>query len=210
MKCLHLKNYNIADWFSFYRIAAVPLLVALLLLGEQGFFSWFLLISYSTDAIDGFLARKLKISSARGAQLDSIGDQLTFVMGLIGLWVFEKMFIKDNLLIIVIAFVPYILQMLLAFKKYGKATSFHTYIAKTSAVVQAAFILWTLFFEPEFWLFYLMIVHHHQILALKAFCLRAAPFRIILGMVFNLRHQLPIQIKMLSQERFSMETLQDV
>jgi CDP-diacylglycerol--glycerol-3-phosphate 3-phosphatidyltransferase len=111
------NNYNIADWFSFYRIAAVPLLVALLLLGEQGFFSWFLLISYSTDAIDGFLARKLKISSARGSQLDSMGDQLTFMMGLIGLWVFEKMFIKANLLIIVIAFVPYILQMLIAFKK---------------------------------------------------------------------------------------------
>jgi CDP-diacylglycerol--glycerol-3-phosphate 3-phosphatidyltransferase len=31
-------------------------------------------------------------------------------------------------------------------------------MAKTSAVVQAAFILWTLFFEPEYWLFYLMIV----------------------------------------------------
>jgi len=155
---LTFKNYNIADWFSFYRIAAVPILLFLLWLDEREIFTWFLLLSYSTDAIDGYLARKLKISSARGSQLDSMGDQLTFIVGLIGLWIFEKTFIKENLLLIGIAFVPYILQMAIAFLKYGKATAFHTYLAKTSAVLQATFILWTLFFGPEHVLFYLMII----------------------------------------------------
>ena len=110
------KNYTIADWLSFYRIAAVPILLVLLWFGEREIFTWFLLVSYSTDAIDGYLARKLKIISERGAQLDSIGDQLTFIVGLIGLWVFEKAFIKENLLLIDIAFVPYIVQMFIAFK----------------------------------------------------------------------------------------------
>jgi CDP-diacylglycerol--glycerol-3-phosphate 3-phosphatidyltransferase len=155
---LTFKNFNIADWFSFYRIAAVPVLLALLLLEEQQVFTWFLLISYSTDAIDGFLARKLKITSARGSQLDSMGDQLTFIMGLIGLWTFENDFILENLLLIAIAFTPYLLQMAIAFHKYGKTTAFHTYLAKTSAVLQGVFILWTLFFGPVIWLFYVMIV----------------------------------------------------
>ena len=57
---LTFKNYNIADWFSFYRIAAVPLLLLLLWMQERELFSWFLLISYSTDAIDGFIARKIE------------------------------------------------------------------------------------------------------------------------------------------------------
>lgn len=151
------KNFNIADWFSFYRIAAVPVLLALVLLEYRQVFSWFLLISYSTDAIDGFLARKLQITSERGSQLDSMGDQLTFIMGLIGLWIFENTFIRENLLLIAIALALYILQMLIAFKKYGKATAFHTYLAKVSAVVQGLFILWTLFFFPIYWLFYAMI-----------------------------------------------------
>ena len=151
------KNFNIADWFSFYRIAAVPVLLGLVLLEYRQVFSWFLLISYSTDAIDGFLARKLQISSERGSQLDSMGDQLTFIMGLIGLWIFENTFIRENLLLIAIALALYILQMLIAFKKYGKATAFHTYLAKVSAVVQGLFILWTLFFFPIYWLFYAMI-----------------------------------------------------
>ena len=152
------RNFNIADWFSFYRVAAVPLLGLLLWLGKREMFTWFLLISYSTDAIDGYLARRLKVTSARGSQLDSIGDQLTFVMGLVGLVVFETAFIKANIVLILIAFVPYLLQMVIAFIKYGKATSFHTYLAKASAVIQGVFILWLLFFGPVYWLFYFMIV----------------------------------------------------
>src|SRR6056297_2779016 len=155
---LTFKNFNIADWFSFYRIAAVPVLLALLLLEERQIFTWFLFVSYSTDAIDGFLARKLKITSVRGSQLDSIGDQVTFIMGQIGLWTFENVFIRENILLIAIAFSPYLLQMAIAFHKYGKTTAFHTYLAKTSAVLQGVFILWTLFFGPVNWLFFTMIV----------------------------------------------------
>ncbi|MEN8125797.1 MAG: CDP-alcohol phosphatidyltransferase family protein [Bacteroidota bacterium] len=155
---LTFKNFNIADWFSFYRIAAAPLLIILLLMNERELFTWFLMISYSTDMIDGFLARKLKITSPRGSQLDSIGDQITLMIGLIGLLVFEYDFIKENYLLIIIAFIPYFIQMFIAYGKYGKATSFHTYLAKLSALTQGFFILWTLFFGPIYWLFYFMII----------------------------------------------------
>jgi CDP-diacylglycerol--glycerol-3-phosphate 3-phosphatidyltransferase len=154
---LTIKNFNIADWFSFYRIVAVPFLLLLLIFEERLLFSWFLLISYSTDTIDGFLARKLKITSARGSQLDSLGDQLTFTMGLLGLLVFEFDFIEENYRLILIAFAPYIIQMIIAFRKYGKATAFHTYLAKISAFTQGIFILWFLFFGELSWLFYIMI-----------------------------------------------------
>jgi CDP-diacylglycerol--glycerol-3-phosphate 3-phosphatidyltransferase len=152
------KNFNIADWFSFYRIMAVPLLLALIWFGERTWFTWFLLISYSTDAIDGFLARKLKITSARGSQLDSLGDQITLAIGLVGLLVFETDFIKTNALLIFIVFLPYLLQMVIAYRKYGKTTAFHTYLAKLSALIQGVFILWLLFFGPVYWLFYTMII----------------------------------------------------
>lgn len=155
---LTFRNYNIADWFSFYRVAAMPVLLALIWFDQRQWFAWLLLVSYSTDAVDGFLARKLKISSPRGSQLDSFGDQLTLIAGLIGLFVFEKEFIIENLVLILIAFVPYIIQMILAYIKYGKATAFHTYLAKISAVVQSIFILWSLFLGPEYPLFYFMII----------------------------------------------------
>lgn len=155
---LTFKNFNIADWFSFYRIAAAPFLLIILWLDEREVFTSFLLVSYSTDMIDGFLARRLKITSARGSQLDSFGDQITFVVGIIGLLVYEFNFMKEHSFYIILVFVPYIFQMIIAFIKYRKATAFHTYLAKLSAITQAVFILWLLFFEPIYWLFYLMII----------------------------------------------------
>lgn len=154
---LTFKNYNIADWFSFYRVAAAPFLLTLIWFDERLIFTWLLLISYLTDAIDGFLARKLKISSPRGSQLDSFGDQITLIIGLIGLFYFETEFIRTNLVLIVIVFIPYIVQMILAYTKYGKATAFHTYLAKISAIIQSVFIIWSLFFNPNYTLFYVMI-----------------------------------------------------
>ena len=153
-----LKTFNIADWISFYRILAAPILLVLIGLEAREVFTWMLLISYLTDGIDGFVARSLKISSARGSQLDSYGDQVTLVVALIGLLVFENEFINENYQLILIAFVPYILQIVLAFRKYGKATAFHTYLAKLSAIVQSVFILWLLFFGPVYPLFYFMII----------------------------------------------------
>jgi len=155
---LTFKNYNIADWFSFYRIFAAPFLLIMTWVGIRSIFTWLLLISYCTDAIDGYLARKLKITSARGSQLDSLGDQITLAVGLIGLFYFETEFIKNNLFLIIVVFIPYFIQMLLAYFKYGKATAFHTYLAKLSAILQSVFILWSLFFAPEYVLFYIMII----------------------------------------------------
>jgi CDP-diacylglycerol--glycerol-3-phosphate 3-phosphatidyltransferase len=155
---LTFKNFNIADWFSFYRVLIAPVLLALIWFDLRLVFTWFLLISYATDAIDGYLARKLKITSPRGSQLDSFGDQITLIIGLVGLFYFETYFIKNNLILILIVFIPYAIQMILAYRKYGKATAFHTYLAKLSAVLQSLFILWSLFFSPEYLLFYIMIV----------------------------------------------------
>ena len=52
---------------------------------------------------------------------------------------------------------PYIIQMGIAYYKYGKATAFHTYLAKLSAIIQSVFILYSLFFAPNYTLFYIMI-----------------------------------------------------
>lgn len=155
---LTFKNFNIADWFSFYRIFAAPFLLILIWFDVRLLFTWLLLISYATDAIDGYLARKLKITSPRGSQLDSFGDQITLIVGLIGLFYFESSFIKTNLTLIAITFIPYIIQMIIAYYKYGKATAFHTYLAKLSAVLQSVFILFALFFTPDYNLFYMMII----------------------------------------------------
>ena len=152
------NKYNIADWVSFYRIAAAPFLLLLLLLDDRKLFAIFLLISYLSDALDGYLARRLNISTAHGSQLDSVGDQITFIVGFIGIVVFEFQFIEENYFLILVIFILNITQQIIAFKKYGKATAFHTYLAKIAAIIQSIFVVWLLLSAPVMWLFYVLIV----------------------------------------------------
>ena len=152
------KKFNIADWFSFYRIVVSPLLVIFIWFDLRLYFTWFLLISFCTDMIDGYLARKLNLISPRGSQLDSVGDQITLVVGIIGIYSFETEFVKANLVLILIVFMPYFIQMVYAYLKYGRATSFHTYLAKLSAILQGIFVISSLFFSPSYALFYAVIV----------------------------------------------------
>ena len=152
------KEYTIADWFSFYRMVAAPVLIWVLFYSTKEVFTWLLLISYLTDKIDGTLARQMGNMSERGASLDSVGDQITFLVALAGLYVYITDFIHDHMYWILGLFGLYILQMILAYIKYGKPTAFHTYSAKASAVAQAVFILVALFFWPVHWLFWVVIV----------------------------------------------------
>jgi CDP-diacylglycerol--glycerol-3-phosphate 3-phosphatidyltransferase len=152
------QKFSIPDWFSIYRIISAPFLIVFIFLDERIIFAVLLLISLLTDAVDGYLARKMKIVSQRGAQLDSIGDAITFCVGLGGVIKFETNFVLEHLIIIAIAFGLYIFQLLMAYWRYGMPSSFHTYLAKISAIFQAIFMLYLISFGVQMWLFYTAII----------------------------------------------------
>ena len=157
-KFIHMKKLNIADWFSVYRIAALPVIIAVILLDKRQLTGWLLLISFLTDAIDGYLARKKNITSTRGARLDSAGDALTFLVGIFGVYMFGLDKIFDHFYIISVALGLYIFQLILGFIRYGKSSSLHTYSAKTAAVLQAAFLVVFHLYDWIPWLFWIAIV----------------------------------------------------
>lgn len=149
------RKLSIPDWLSVYRILSAPFLVGVIFLDERIVFGILLFISFLTDAVDGYLARKMNIVTQRGAQLDSIGDAVTFCVGLGGILKFELNFVLEYIVIIVIAFGLYLFQLFLAYWRYGMPSSFHTYLAKLSAIFQATFMVYLFFFGVEMWLFYL-------------------------------------------------------
>lgn len=152
------RKLSIPDWLSLYRIISAPWLLFLIYQEQRLLFSIFLLISFTTDALDGFLARRMNIETQRGAQLDSIGDAVTFCIGLIGMIGFEYEFMKEEAGLILFAFSFYILQLVLAYWRYGMPSSFHTYLAKIAAIFQGTFMLWFFFVGIEYWLYYAVIV----------------------------------------------------
>ena len=84
----YLNSLNIADWFSVARIILFLPLLVFIFTDERLIFTWLLLIAFLTDAIDGILARRLKIVTKRGAHLDSVGDRLTLLAAFLGVWFF--------------------------------------------------------------------------------------------------------------------------
>lgn len=151
------QTYYIINSITIYRIVAAPLLVLLIFTDVSDLFKWLLAFSFFTDLIDGFLAREFKVTSAFGSQLDSIADDLTIIAAIIGVFVFKPNFIKEESEIIIVLFVLFAIQTVLALLKYGKISSFHTYAAKCSAILQGLFLILIFFFsQPLYVLFYIM------------------------------------------------------
>lgn len=152
------KSYYIINAITAYRLLAAPVLLILILEKQVDLFKWLLAISFLTDAIDGFLARYYKVASAFGAKLDSIADDLTVLVGLVGLVIYKPDFVRSVLYLLILLFVIFILQNILAYRRYGKATSFHTYLAKIAAVFQGSFLILSFFTtDPLYPLFYAAI-----------------------------------------------------
>jgi CDP-diacylglycerol--glycerol-3-phosphate 3-phosphatidyltransferase len=152
------KKLSLPDWLSVYRILSAPFLITLIFFDYRIAFGVLLLISFLTDAVDGFLARKMNIVTQRGAQLDSIGDAVTFIIALGAVIKFETNFLLNHLVLIGIAFGLYIFQLFLAYWRYGMPSSFHTYLAKLTVVVQAFFLVYLCLFDVNLWLFYTAII----------------------------------------------------
>jgi len=149
------QAWYVINGITLYRIIAAPILLVLLFTKQYDIFKWLLAVSFFTDLIDGYLARKFKVTSILGTKLDSIGDDLTVLVGLIALFVLKLEFIKQHVIIFVILLVLFLVQTSYAFIRYKKMTNFHTYLAKTAALLQGVFLILVFFTdEPSLILFY--------------------------------------------------------
>jgi phosphatidylglycerophosphate synthase len=144
--------YYIVNGITLYRVLVAPLLLLLALRQEWGIFKWLLTLSFLTDAVDGYIARKYKVFSSAGAVLDSIGDDLTVLVAIIALAIFDPAFTRREILPAILLCALYVFQLLAALIRYGRLTSFHTWLAKIAAVSQGAFLILTFFLSaiPHF------------------------------------------------------------
>ncbi|PJJ83932.1 CDP-alcohol phosphatidyltransferase family protein [Mucilaginibacter auburnensis] len=149
-------SYYMVNGISLYRMVAVPLLIWLALSNQFYLFKWLITLGFFTDAVDGYLARRFGVNSRLGAMLDSIADDLNMGAAIVGLYIFNPDFFMNERVTLLILAGLYLAQNALALIKYKQLTSFHTYMAKTAAVLQGLFVIGFFFMgEPIYWLFYI-------------------------------------------------------
>ncbi len=152
------RSYYLVNSITWYRMIAAPVLALLVYFEQPAIYAWMLTLSFCTDAIDGFLARKLKVTSPYGARLDSIADDLTLAAAIYGAAVFKTEFMSEHLVPIVTMVILFVLQYGISLYRYRKLSSFHTYLAKAAMFLQGCFlILLFLLPQPILWLFYVSV-----------------------------------------------------
>lgn len=150
---------QVINLITLYRTIAFPFLLIFIFTKQLEVFKWLLMISFLTDAVDGYLARTYQANSVLGAKLDSIGDDLTVLGALIGLAVFRMEFLVEQWIVIAIPLLLFVVQLIFSLFRYKKISSFHTYLAKSAAVLQGLFLCAIFLFEkPVYWLFYAAII----------------------------------------------------
>jgi phosphatidylglycerophosphate synthase len=147
--------YYFVNGLTVYRLLMAPVLATLAYAGNESLFRWLLPVSFFTDMLDGWLARKLNVTSETGTRLDSIADDLTICASVFALFIFRSSFAEEQKWVLYSLLLLFLLQNITAVWKYKKLTSFHTYSAKLSALLQGCFlILLFILPQPVYILFY--------------------------------------------------------
>jgi len=137
------------------RLVAVPALAILAWLGHERAFTWVLIPALLSDIADGLIARLFGLESRLGAVLDSVADTGLMFVSVYGIWVFYPEVLREHAWLCGSAVGLWLLEDLLALARYGRLSSFHTYLSKIVANVLGVFIGWLFLFGFEPWLLYL-------------------------------------------------------
>jgi CDP-diacylglycerol--glycerol-3-phosphate 3-phosphatidyltransferase len=137
------------------RALAVPVLLVLAFEEQRTAFTWVLIPALLSDILDGWIARAFALESRLGAALDSVADSLMLFVSVYGVWVFHPEVIREHAWLCGIAVGLWVLEDLLALARYGRLSSFHTYLSKVVANLLGLFIGWLFLFGFEPWMLYL-------------------------------------------------------
>ncbi len=116
------------------RIGLMPVVLTTAIAGSRGWFVVSLSISLLTDALDGFLARRLDAYSDLGRKLDSLADYLVMVTGLAGIAILWPEIVRRELPWIVAGLGAFFGVVVYGFIRTGRAPCYHTWGAKAGAV----------------------------------------------------------------------------
>jgi len=143
---------HVPNALSAARMLAVPVLAVFAALGRETAFTWVLIPALLSDIADGLIARIYGLESRLGAMLDSAADTLLMLVSLYGLWVFYPEVITGHAWLIGTAVALWVLEDVLALVRYGRLSSFHTYLSKIVANLLGFFIGWLFLFGFQPWM----------------------------------------------------------
>ncbi len=154
---LRLVWRNVPNAISIARLCATTVLLASVLLHLIELFKGLLLACLLSDIFDGLIARTFHLTSKLGATLDSVADLATMFIGLLGVLVFQRQFVAQHYLELLLIMAFYIAELIVSLLRYGKVSSFHTLLDRIAAYMAGIFVMSMFLWGYHGWLFQLTV-----------------------------------------------------
>jgi CDP-diacylglycerol--glycerol-3-phosphate 3-phosphatidyltransferase len=107
-----------------------------------------------SDIADGLIARVFHLQSRLGALLDSVADTLLLFAAIYGIAVFHPGVLHDHSTIGAVVIGAWLLENVVALVRYGRLSSFHTYLSKIAGYLLGIFVGVLFVFGLQPWLLY--------------------------------------------------------
>lgn len=157
IRILKSTGLNPAEWLPLIRLCSVPFLLVLIFTGQRYLAGLVFLLSFCTDALDGFVARVFHWDTRKLSRLDSTADMLLLSVGLLALLYFESAFFLEHFIWVILVLALYFGQLGFAYYRYRRPSSFHTLSARIAALVQTVFITYSLYYSIDITFFYTVV-----------------------------------------------------
>jgi len=132
---------TIPNIISSYRLLVDPLILYFIIADKEKLFAIFLIINLLSDALDGFLARKLKQETEIGAKLDAFADNFTYVLAFIGIFVFRMEEIRPHMVSFIFMISMLVSTVIVSLIKFRKFPTYHLYTTKAGGYIEGGFFI---------------------------------------------------------------------
>jgi CDP-diacylglycerol--glycerol-3-phosphate 3-phosphatidyltransferase len=149
---------TIANGLSRLRLVLAPVLLGLAWFQFRDVYFWTLLFALSTDAADGYIARRWGQVSPRGAQIDSRADLAIILSVPFGLWLLFPDLMRRHAGVVISLVGVHLLTHALGVLKWRRLTSYHTWGTKAAAVLLAATVLLLFWVDQIEWVLYPAVI----------------------------------------------------
>ncbi len=149
---------NIPNILSLYRLVVFPLVLFWALTGRESLFVFFICLNLITDILDGLIARTFNMQTEIGARLDSIADLGTYILAILGIFLFQWDAFYPHRHSFFIFIGLFVGSYVLALVKFGRMPSLHLYSWKIGGYIQGFFFFVLFVFGFDVHFYYIMVV----------------------------------------------------
>lgn len=132
-----MPKSRLPNSLSALRILLAPASLVAALAGSRPWFAGLLAAALLTDAIDGYLARRLNAETDFGRKLDSAADYVTMLIGIAGIALLWPDIMRRELPWVIAALAAFFAVIVYGFVRLGRAPCYHTWASKAFAVACA-------------------------------------------------------------------------